>query len=109
VARWSAVGCGVVAALLGIMLPTVITALTIFYTLMVAALFLPLIAGLYTRKVDARAAIATMIISVGVTFALELITSGKGVRGVPSLIVAVASGAVIMLIATIARGRKVSS
>jgi SSS family solute:Na+ symporter len=109
IARWSAVGCGVAAALLGILLPTVITALTIFYTLLVAALLLPLIAGLYTRKVDARAATATMIISVGVTFALELITSGQGVRGVPSLIVGIAAGATIMLIATVTRDRKAST
>jgi SSS family solute:Na+ symporter len=109
VARWSAVGCGVVAALLGILLPTVITALTIFYTLMVAALFLPLIAGLYTRRVDARAAIVTMIISVSVTFALELITSGQGLRGVPSLIVGIAAGATVMIIATVTRDRNAST
>jgi len=109
VARWSAVGCGVAAALLGILLPTVITALTIFYTLLVAALLLPLIAGLYTSNVDARAAIATMIISVGVTFALELITSGQGVRGVPSLIVGIAAGATVMIIATVTSDRNVST
>jgi hypothetical protein len=39
-----------------------------------------------------------MLASVFVTFALELITEGRGVRGVPSLIVGIAAGAVVMLL-----------
>ena len=110
VARSSTVACGAAAALLGIVLPTVISALTIFYTLLVAALLLPLLAGLYTRKPDARAAIATMMISVIVTFALELITRGQGVRGVPSLIAGIAAGALVMLsFALFARRRELNA
>jgi SSS family solute:Na+ symporter len=96
VARTSAIACGAAAALLGIVLPTVISALTIFYTLLVAALLLPLIAGLYTKSVDARAAIATMLVSVTVTFALEMSSKGQGLGGVPSLVIGVAAGAVVM-------------
>lgn len=103
VARGSAIAAGAAGALLAIVLPTVITALTIFYTLMVAALFLPLIAGLYTKSVDAGAAIATMLISVVVTFAIEMISNGQGVGGVPSLIVGLAIGALAMLAAKATR------
>ena len=74
-----------------------ISALKIFYTLLAAALTLPLIAGLYTRKVNARSAILSMLVSVAVTFALELISEGQGVRGVPSLIVGIVVGTVVML------------
>ena len=98
IAKVSAIACGVAGAVLGSFLPTVISALRIFYTLLAAALTLPLIAGLYTRTVKARAAILSMLSSVVVTFALELITEGRGVRGVPSLIVGIAVGAVVMLI-----------
>jgi len=106
VARWSAIVCGAAGALIGILLPTVISALTIFYTLLPAALLLPLVAGLYTIKVDARAAIASMLVSVAVTFVLEVISKGQGARGVPSLIVGVAAGALVMLVAsTLARDR----
>jgi SSS family solute:Na+ symporter len=97
VAKASAIACGVAGAMLGSFLPTVISALKIFYTLLAAALLLPLIAGLYTRKVKARSAILSMLVSVVVTFALELISEGLGVRGVPSLIVGIAVGAVVML------------
>ncbi len=86
VARIAAVVCGILGALLAAWLPGVVTALTIFYTLMSAALLLPLLAGLYTRRVNANAALAAMIASVAVTFALEKYTAGKGWQGVPSLL-----------------------
>ncbi len=78
VARIAAVVCGVLGGLLGILLETVISALTIFYTLLTAALLLPLIAGLYLKQVTTRAARASIIASVLVTFALERMTSGQG-------------------------------
>ena len=65
--------------------------------LLAAALTLPLIAGLYSRKVKARSAILSMLVSVVVTFALELVSKGNGVLGVPSLIVGIAVGTVVML------------
>ena len=101
VARWSAIACGAAGALIGIVLPTVISALTIFYTLLPATLLLPLIAGLYTKSVDARAAIVTMLVSVSVTFALEMISKGQGVFGVPSLLIGVAAGGVVMVVAQV--------
>lgn len=97
IAKTSAIACGVAGAMLGSFLPTVISALKIFYTLLAAALTLPLIAGLYTRKVKARAAILSMLVSVVATFALELISGGRGVRGVPALIVGIATGLVVMM------------
>jgi len=97
VVKASAIACGVAGAALGSFLPTVISALKIFYTLLAAALTLPLIAGLYARSVKARSAVLSMLVSVAVTFTLELVSEGKGVRGVPSLIVGVLVGAVVML------------
>ena len=99
VARASAIACGAAGALLAILLPTVITALTIFYTLLTAALLLPLVAGLYSKGVNARAAIVSIAVSVTVTFALELLSKGVGVLGVPSLIIGVLAGAAAMFTA----------
>ncbi|MFY9556176.1 MAG: sodium:solute symporter family protein [Blastocatellia bacterium] len=96
VARLSALACGVAGALLAILLPTVIDALRIFYTLLGAALTLPLIIGLYTKNIGARAAVASMLVSVAVTFALEVASQGRGVFGVPSLVLGIAAGAVVM-------------
>lgn len=98
VARASAIACGAVGAILGILLPTVISALKIFYTLLSAALLLPIVFGLYATGVSARAATLTMLASVIVTFALEVITGGQGMLGVPSLVVGVAVGGAVMVI-----------
>lgn len=96
VARTAAVACGLLGAALGIVFESVISALTIFYTLLSAALLLPLVAGLYTRRVTARAATAAMLVSVAATFALEVWTNKKGPGGVPSLIAGTLAGLAVM-------------
>jgi SSS family solute:Na+ symporter len=101
VVRATAVVCGLLGAALGILLETVIQALTIFYTLLSAALLLPLIAGLYIKRVTARAAIATMLVSVAVTFALERLTEGQGKWGAPSLIWGALAGLAVMVVVSL--------
>jgi SSS family solute:Na+ symporter len=98
VARVSAIVCGAMGVILGILLPTVISALKIFYTLLSAALLLPIVFGLYTKGMRARTATLTMLASVVVTFAVEVISSGQGLLGMPSLVVGVAAGVGVMLI-----------
>jgi SSS family solute:Na+ symporter len=90
-----------VGALLAIWLPTVISALTIFYTLLTAALLLPLIAGLYSRRVTASAAMTSMCASVAVVVASELFTKGQGWWSVPTPVFAFAAGALVMGVATV--------
>jgi SSS family solute:Na+ symporter len=97
VVRGTALACGGLGALLGIVLAGVITALTIFYTLLSAALLLPLLAGLYTKHVQANAALAAMLVSVAVTFVLERWTNGQGLAGIPALLWGTLAGAVFML------------
>jgi solute:Na+ symporter, SSS family len=96
VARITAVVCGALGAVLAILFKTVIAALTIFYTMLSAALFLPLIAGLYLKRVTARAALATIVVSVAVTFTLEQLK-----WGVPSLIWGILAGMIVMLMVSI--------
>jgi SSS family solute:Na+ symporter len=105
VARVTAVVCSLIGAGLAIWFGSVIAALKIFYTLLSAALLLPLLAGLYAKRVSAQAAIATMLASVGVTLLLERLTKGQGKWGVPSLIFGTAVGLVVMLALTLARPR----
>jgi SSS family solute:Na+ symporter len=108
IARMASVVCGLLGALLAAWLPGVVSALTIFYTLMSAALLLPLLAGLYTKRVKANAALAAMIVSVAVTFALEQYTAGKGWYGVPSLLWATLLGAGVLIAMTLFKARSVS-
>ena len=49
VARGAAIGGGALGVLLALVLPSIIGAISIFYALMGVCLFVPLVAGLYTR------------------------------------------------------------
>lgn len=100
VARSVAIGCGVIGTLLAMWLETVYSALTIFYTLLTAALILPIIVGLYIKRVTARAALASMIASVSVTFAIHYLSNKQGYGGVPPAIFGMAVGAVVMALGT---------
>jgi SSS family solute:Na+ symporter len=100
-ARAGAIGCGVIAALVAMLLPSVIDALKIFYSLLTAALLLPLLAGLYTKRVSAQTATVTLIVSVVVTFAVELLTGGSGLVGLPPTLVGGIVGLAVMLVGTL--------
>ena len=101
VARFSAIICGALAAALAVVLETVYSALTIFYTLLTAALMLPLVVGLYSKKVQANAALAAMIVSVSVTFAVHFLSEGKGYANLPPAIFGITIGAIALVIVNI--------
>ena len=66
-ARLTAVAGGATGVLLAIVLQTVIGALTIFYSLLVVTLFVPILGGLYVRRArggDALAAIAAGVVTM---------------------------------------------
>lgn len=111
ITRRVAVLCGLTGALLAIWLDTVVAALTIFYTLLTSALLLPIAAGLYLPRVDARSTSFTIIISTGVTFFLEIAnrTGLAGSGGVPAnpLIWGILVGGVTMCIFVLRRDKPV--
>jgi SSS family solute:Na+ symporter len=78
VTRGAAIGSGIAGVALAIVSPTIIGVLTIFYTLLGVSLFVPILAGLYTRagRSEALAAIACGIVSV---LAVQLTTAGRGI------------------------------
>jgi solute:Na+ symporter, SSS family len=98
VSRLTAVGCGAIGAGLAIWFGSVIAALKIFYTLLSAALLLPLLFGLYSRRVTSRAAGAATLVSVALTFTLERLTRGQGYAGLPSLIWGTLAGLFMMIL-----------
>jgi solute:Na+ symporter, SSS family len=67
VGRLAAVGGGAAGIVLSIWLDTVIGALTIFYSLLVVTLFVPVVGGLYVRRAreaDALAAVAAGVLTL---------------------------------------------
>lgn len=64
---------------LAIILPNVISALSIFYALMSVSITAPLLFGLFTKKSSATSAITAAIVGVIVTVALQLFNQNHGI------------------------------
>jgi SSS family solute:Na+ symporter len=67
IGRVTAVAGAGVGVALAMVLPSIITALQIFYTLMAVALSAPLIVGLYSRRPTAARALVSIVTSVALT------------------------------------------
>jgi SSS family solute:Na+ symporter len=72
VARWAAVGGGALGVLLAVVLGSIITAISIFYALMAVCLFVPLVAGLYTRLAGVPEVMAACGVGVVTLISVEL-------------------------------------
>ncbi len=93
VARRAAVGGGVLGIGLAVVLPSVIAALSIFYALVGVSLFVPVAAGLYSRRPGVPEAMAAIVGGVSVLVALRLgLPEGAHVLLNPTLVGLVASG-----------------
>jgi SSS family solute:Na+ symporter len=71
VARGAAVAGGAIGVLLSILLQSVISAIVIFYSLLVVTLFVPVLGGLYTRRAGSAAAMAAIVAGVGTMLLLQ--------------------------------------
>jgi SSS family solute:Na+ symporter len=72
VARAAALSGGVLGVLLALVLPSVIGALSIFYALMAVCLFVPIVAGLYSRLPGVPEALAASGVGVVTLVSVEL-------------------------------------
>ncbi len=72
VARGAAVAGGILAILLALVLTSIIGALKIFYSLMAVCLFVPVVAGLYSRRPGTPEALAASGVGVTTLIAVRL-------------------------------------
>ena len=79
VARGAAAAGGVLGVLLAIVAETIIGSLTVFYSLMIAILFVPIIGGLYARRLGSPEALAAIAAGVAALVLLELGNGGAGI------------------------------
>jgi SSS family solute:Na+ symporter len=68
VGRATAIIGASLGVILAIMLPSIVAALQIFYTLLAAALSAPLIVGLYSRRPTATRAVISIVVSIATTY-----------------------------------------
>jgi SSS family solute:Na+ symporter len=109
VARGAALGGGAAGVLLALLAPTVIGALSFFYTVMSVSLFVPVVAGLYARRVGAPEAWAAAGGGIFVLVAAQLGGQGKAVFGfTPPMCGLLASAAALLLVLRARRGARPS-
>ncbi len=77
--RTITVGCGVVGVLLAVLLPNILTALQIFYTLMSVSLTAPLVFGLFSKRAASQGAFVSALGGIGITLFLQFANQGKGI------------------------------
>ena len=99
VARIGAVAGGVAALLLALVVPTVVDALKVFYAVLTVVLFVPVVAGLHSRRAGRFEALTSIVGGLSVMVLVALLTGGRGIGGwhpaVPGLVAsAVSFGAV---------------
>jgi len=97
ISRMTAVVGAFFGILLAVQLPSVISALQIFYTLMAVALSAPLIVGLYFQRPTAARAIVAIAGSVSITALTQFLTGGAGLWILPPSAIGILSGFVIMI------------
>ncbi|MBP1604974.1 MAG: putative sodium/solute symporter [Acidobacteria bacterium] len=100
-ARWAAVAGGLLGVLLAMVLPTVIGALTVFYSVLNVSLFVPVLGGLFVRRVGTPEALAAIVVGIAVLLVAQFTWLGGWVpagspvfAGVMASVVAAAAGVV---------------
>ena len=81
VTRITAVVAGALGVIVAIVAEDVIDALTIFYTLMAVGLFVPILAGLFSRRPSPAGALAAIVAGVAIVGGLQVFHSGASVAG----------------------------
>jgi SSS family solute:Na+ symporter len=105
VGRGAAVAGGVLGLLLAMVLPSVVAALKLFYGIMTAALFVPLLVGLYSSRPGpghARTAVVLSVVGTGVGL---VVLSGRPVGAWLPSVIGIGLGLVTFAVAWLGRPR----
>jgi len=99
VARLAAVAGGALGIGLAVVIPTVIASLTVFYSVLSVGLFVPVVAGLHTRRPGVPEALAAIGMGVTALFAVRLSRIADVSRWLdPTALGIVASGAAFAVV-----------
>lgn len=103
VARLAAIGGGIGGVCLAIVSPTIIGALSVFYSVLGVCLFVPIIAGLFVPAVGTPEALTSIIAGVG-TMAIALVTTGaNGLFGWSPQMMGLAAAIASCIVCTLVR------
>ncbi len=105
VTRVTAVTAGILGVAVALVAANVITALSIFYTLMSVGLFVPILGGLYIRRAGSIAAMGAIIAGVGTVAVRHFVFGGATLRGLTPAMAGLAAAVVVFLILLPVPGR----
>jgi len=104
VARGAAIAGGTLGVMFAVVLsPTVIDALSIFYVLLGVCLFVPVVAGLYLKRVGTPEALAAIAAGVATMLATYLATGGRGFGLFSPALVGLVTGMVACALVAVGR------
>jgi SSS family solute:Na+ symporter len=93
IARLVAVTGGAIGVGLAIVVPSVIDALSVFYSLITVSLFVPVMAGLYLRRAGTPEALTAIGTGATTLLAAQLGTGGRGLGPFPPVLVGLLAAA----------------
>jgi SSS family solute:Na+ symporter len=97
VSRLTSAGAGVIGIVLASVLPSIIVAISIFYGLIAVSLFVPVVAGLYSRRVLSSAAISSILSAIAATVLTIRLTHNQGIGVFSPQAIGIATAAVVMI------------
>jgi len=103
VARSAAAVGGALGVVLSIYLATVVAAITIFYSIIIVSLFVPILGGMYSERAGAREAMASIVTGLVTLFAVRFLITPTYRWADPALSGVLAAGAVYVLFASFRR------
>jgi SSS family solute:Na+ symporter len=96
--RVASVGAGVLGVVLAITLSSIIQAVSIFYSLIAVALFVPVIVGLYSQRVFAKTALSAIFAAVAAALIARQLTNNMGFGYFSPAAIGIGVAAVVMLV-----------
>ena len=98
VARGAAIAGGVLGTAIAIVAVSIEAVLAVFYTLLTVTLFVPVLAGLYTRRVGSREALGAIAAGVGLFVVAQAAGGGARIAGLTPAMIGLAGAITACLI-----------
>ena len=103
VARWATLASAGMGVGLAITSASIVTLLTIFYSLLTASLFVPILAGLYIPRAGTPDALASIACGVTAMVWVQFSTQGRGIFGLTPALAGIAAATIAFVVVLAAR------
>jgi len=105
VSRVTAVIAGGAGIVIAELLSSIVAAVSIFYGLLAVSLFVPVIAGLYWKRVNSQAVLASIFAALAATLLVSHFTHGRGLWFLSPQAIGIMTACVIVGMVTLAKNR----